>query len=190
PQFLRAQEAREARLLSAFACPVAVGQSCLGVLEWFGERMSQPDADLLEMMATLGGQIGQFIERREAEEALRESEQRYRAIVEGQAEMVCRVRPDGTILFVNGAYARARGTTAEELLGHSFWYFIEPADRPAVRELLERLSPEEPEVRIENRFETSSGTRWTLWTNRGLAFDADGRATEVQSSGIDITDRK
>ena len=122
--------------------------------------------------------------------ALSESEERYRAIVESQVEMVCRFRPEGNILFVNGAYARSRGTTPEALRGVNFWNFIEEEDRPNVRALLDRLRPGTPEVHIENRFETNEGVRWTLWTNRGLAFDADGRATEVQSSGIDITDRK
>lgn len=129
-------------------------------------------------------------ERKRAEQALRASEERYRAIVESQAEMICRFRTDGTILFVNSAYARARDTTPEALVGVNFWEFVDPEDRSRVRELLARLRPGAPEVRIENRFETAEGVRWTLWTNRGLAFDGDGRATEVQSAGIDITDRK
>jgi PAS domain S-box-containing protein len=129
-------------------------------------------------------------ERREAEDRLRQSEERYRAIVEGQAEMVCRSRPDGTILFVNGAYARARGSTPDGLVGSNFWSFVSEEDRPRVMAMMERLRPDDPEVRVENRFETVEGARWTLWTNRALAFDANGSATEVQSSGIDITDRK
>ena len=56
--------------------------------------------------------------------------------------------------------------------------------------MLERLTPRRPEIRIENRFETSDGVRWTLWTNRALGFDEAGRCTEAQSTGIDITDRK
>ncbi|HZM33891.1 MAG TPA: response regulator, partial [Burkholderiales bacterium] len=129
-------------------------------------------------------------ERRQAEEALRESEARYRAVVESQAEMVCRFRMDGTILFVNGAYARARGTTSEALAGTNFWSFISEADRVHVRAMLERLTPEAPEARIENRFQTTEGERWTLWTNRALAFDADRRVLEAQSTGVDITERK
>jgi PAS domain S-box-containing protein len=129
-------------------------------------------------------------EQKAALEASRAAEDRYRAIVEGQAEMLCRFRPDGTILFVNGAYARARGATAETLLGSNLWTFVDTEDEPAVRAMIEGLRPESPEVRIENRFDTAEGSRWTLWTNRALAFDADGRATELQSSGIDISDRK
>lgn len=124
------------------------------------------------------------------EEALRRSEERYRAIVDTQSEMVCRFRPEGEILFANGGYARARGTTPEALVGRSFWDFITDEDRPAVRALLDRLTPATPEIRIENRFETADGVRWTLWTNRALRFDEEGRCIEAQSTGIDITDRK
>jgi PAS domain S-box-containing protein len=129
-------------------------------------------------------------ERRAAASALRSSEQRYRAVVESQTEMVCRFRPDGTLLFVNGAYARARGTTPEALCARSFWDHIPAADHEGVRAMLARMTPEAPEVRIENRLETVEGERWTLWTNRALAFDAQGRVTEAQSTGIDITERK
>jgi len=129
-------------------------------------------------------------ELRRAEQAVRNSEERYRAIVESQSEMVCRFRPDGTILFANGAYARAQGTTPDDLVGANFWSLIDAEDRQGVKELLERLSPANPQVTIENRFETAQGARWTLWTNRGLAFDGQGRLIEAQSAGIDITARK
>jgi PAS domain S-box-containing protein len=126
----------------------------------------------------------------QAEEALRASEERYRILVESQSEMLCRFRRDGRILFVNGAYARARGTTAEALIGSSFWSFVPKAERPAVEAMLDRLRPESPEIRIENLFQTVDGERWILWTNRGLIFDANGRLLEAQSAGIDITRRK
>lgn len=128
--------------------------------------------------------------QKQTEQALRLSEERYRAIVESQTEMVCRFRPDGTILFVNGAYARARGSMPDALVHENFWQFVEENDRPAVRDMLARIRRESPELRVENRFETTEGIRWTLWTNRGISFDAEGRATEIQSSGIDITERK
>ena len=129
-------------------------------------------------------------DRRRTEEALRESEARYRAIVESQAEMVCRFRPEGAILFANSSYARSLGTTPEALIGRSFWDYVPPAEHPRVREMLSRLTPQSPVARIENRFETADGTRWTLWTNRALAFDAAGRLVEAQSTGVDMTERR
>jgi PAS domain S-box-containing protein len=128
--------------------------------------------------------------QRAAARALLESERRYRAVVESLSEMVCRFRPDGTIQFVNSAYASARGRTAEEMVGQNFWNFIPREDQAGVRAMLAGLTPQNPQARIENRFETTEGTRWTLWTNRALTFDADGRASEVQSTGVDITDRR
>lgn len=131
---------------------------------------------------------GNDLERAEA--ALRASEERYRALVESHAEMMCRFRPDGTILFANRAYARARGTTPEALQNANFWDFVPEDDRPAVRAMLDSLTPEAPESRVENRFETTDGERWVFWTNRAISFAPDGRLVEAQSSGIDITDRK
>ena len=156
---------------------------------WIADRgIARRDAS--GRVVRMAGSETDISARKEAEGALRASEERYRAIVESQIEMVCRFRPDGEILFVNAAYARARGTTADELMGRNFWDFVAESDRPAVRAQLDRLTPESPETAIENRFDTAAGVLWTLWTNRALAFDDLGRATEVQSSGIDITDRK
>jgi PAS domain S-box-containing protein len=162
---------------------VADGQPGTGDARGLCRRGHQPAAGV---QARVGSSLALARARREAEA----SEARYRAIVEGQAEMVCRFRPDGTILFANGAYARALGTTPDALAGVDFWDFVVKDDQASVRRMLDELSPEAPAVRIENRFDTTDGPRWTLWTNRGLAFDEDGRATEVQSSGIDITDRR
>ncbi len=144
----------------------------------------------ISLLETVAERTWIVIEKLRINVELRESEERYRAVVESQAEMLCRFKPDGTILFVNEAYARARGTTADRLIQDNFWEFVAEADRPAVRAMLESLTPEQPETRIENRFETVEGERWTLWTNRALRFDESGHPMELQSSGTDITDRK
>jgi PAS domain S-box-containing protein len=128
--------------------------------------------------------------RKRAEEALRVSEEGYRAVVETQTELLCRFHTDGTILFVNGAYIRARNSSRESLIGRNFWQFIPEGERAEVRLMIDRLTPDAPEIRIENRFETADGLRWILWTNRALRFDANGHWLEAQSTGIDITDRK
>ena len=69
--FPRASLAAQEGLHAAFGFPVLLGAEVLGVLEFFSEQIQKPDGELLEMMSAIGSQIGQFIERKEAEDALR-----------------------------------------------------------------------------------------------------------------------
>jgi len=78
--FPRASLAAQSGLHSAFACPLRAGGEVLGVLEFFSPSIRPPDADLLEMMNTLGGQIGQFVQQHSARSELRRTEARTRAI--------------------------------------------------------------------------------------------------------------
>ena len=66
------------------------------------------------------GFIGSAIDvtdRRRQESALRQSEERYRAVVDSQTELVCRFTPDLTLTFVNEAYCRFLGKRRDEVLG-------------------------------------------------------------------------
>jgi PAS domain S-box-containing protein len=63
----------------------------LGVVEFFSREIGQPDQELLNMLATVGSQIGQFIERQRAETELRESEQNYRMLFESIDEGFCTI---------------------------------------------------------------------------------------------------
>ena len=69
--FPRAPVASRAGLHSAFGFPILLGGEVLGVLEFFSHQIRQPDTKLLNLLSAVGSQIGQFIERTEAEAALR-----------------------------------------------------------------------------------------------------------------------
>jgi len=69
--FPRASIAAQKGLHAAFGSPILLGAQVLGVLEFFSHEIQQPDHRLLEMMSAIGSQVGQFIERKEAEDALR-----------------------------------------------------------------------------------------------------------------------
>ena len=72
--FPRASIAAREGLHAAFGFPILLGNEVLGVMGFFSQEIWQPDQDQLNMMATIGSQIGQFIERKRAEEELRRSE--------------------------------------------------------------------------------------------------------------------
>jgi len=69
--FPRALIASRENLQSAFGFPILLGNEVLGVLEFFSHQIRQPDTKLLKLLSAVGSQIGQFIERTEAEAALR-----------------------------------------------------------------------------------------------------------------------
>jgi len=129
-------------------------------------------------------------ERRRAEQALRESEDRYRAIVQDQMELVSRWRPDTTLTFVNDAYCRYFGETRETLLGQSFLHHLPDEDRERFERHAAILGPGNVVETIEHRIIDGNGqTRWLQWTDRAIV-DGTGRITEIQSVGRDITERQ
>lgn len=125
-----------------------------------------------------------------AEAKLREAEQRYRAVLEDQTEMICRFKSDGTVVFANAAYCRFLGKTVEEVLGRKYEPVIHPDDLEGVHERLSKLTPGNPIVVIENRIVLRGGEiRWTQWTNHAL-FTPEGQLHEYQAVGKDITERR
>jgi PAS domain S-box-containing protein len=137
------------------------------------------------------GIIRDVTEYKRAEEALRQSETRYRCIVEDQTELICRFLPDGTITFVNEAYCRYFGKKHEELIGHTFRPLIHEEDRAKVQKHLASISPEKPVSTHEHRVIAPNGEiRWQQWTNRMVIDEQQERLIEFQSVGRDITDRK
>ena len=69
--FPRRPIATQEGLHGAFAFPILLEHEVLGVLEFFSRHIQKPDPALLQMMTSIGSQIGQFIERRKAEEGLK-----------------------------------------------------------------------------------------------------------------------
>jgi PAS domain S-box-containing protein len=120
---------------------------------------------------------------------LRESEEKYRTIVEDQTEMICRWKPDGTITYANEVYCRYFGKTCNELIGCVLPHIIEE-DRETLKGHAAGLNSENPVGMMENRAVMPTGEiRWQHWTNRAI-LDGQGNVVEFQSVGRDITDRK
>lgn len=68
--FPRAQFAEGAGLRAGFGFPILLGDEVIGVIEFFSQEIRQPDEELLEIIGSVGSQIGQFQERKRAEEKL------------------------------------------------------------------------------------------------------------------------
>jgi PAS domain S-box-containing protein len=129
-------------------------------------------------------------ERRKKGEALQESEERYRAVIEHQTELVCRFLPDATLTFVNLAYARYFGKSPDELIGQSFLSVIPEEERQAAMDHIQSLGKKPSPGSCERRVITAQDElRWLQWVDRPI-FNDHGCVVEFQSVGRDITERK
>ncbi|MBZ5536608.1 MAG: response regulator [Acidobacteriia bacterium] len=84
--FPRSATAAQENLHAAFGFPIRTGDGIIGVLEFFSKEIQQPDEDLLRMFGSIGSQVGQFIERCQAEEELKQYAHHLEAAKELQEE--------------------------------------------------------------------------------------------------------
>jgi PAS domain S-box-containing protein len=120
-------------------------------------------------------------------ESVKQSEKRYRHIVEDQTEFVCRFMPGGIITFANPALHRLAGYAPGSLAGLSFLSFIPPLDREYVGRAILSLTIENPVSTLEHRVTMPDGTiSWLQWTNRAI-FDTKGEFIGYQAVGREIT---
>lgn len=143
------------------------------------------------LINTLADMLRTFYDRKQAEEALRLGEARYRAVVEHQTEFIVRWTRDGTRTFVNEAYCQYFGLTPEQALLADFMPLIAEEDRAAVQAKIARL------LSGAVRFETDThrvikpdgSIGWQEWIDQAL-YDETGQISEFQSVGRDVTERK
>ena len=127
--------------------------------------------------------------RSDYELAMADSSARHRALVEDQAEMVSQALADGTLVYVNPAYARHFGREQDALRGANLFDFIDPVDAPTVRALVTHVLQTGVSQEGENRMvEPDGAERWIAWTNTRQR-DAQGRPL-LHSVGRDVTARK
>ncbi len=130
------------------------------------------------------------IEREVAVRRTRESECRYRGVVEDQTDLICRFTPDGTLVFVNQAYCRFQGKTRQQLLGTSFFPTLAEQDREIPLQQFARLTPSDPIQAFDSKLLLGNGKLvWQQCAVRAL-FDETGRIREFQAVVEDITRRK
>ncbi len=133
-------------------------------------------------------------ERVKAGEALRESEERYRGVVQNTTAVILRVDPQGIIRFANERALEFFGYSAEELIGKHAVGTIIPGQETTGRDLAAMVDEiaENPDRFHSNANENlrKNGQRvWMEWTNSGI-YDEDGRLKEFLAVGIDATERR
>jgi PAS domain S-box-containing protein len=185
--FPRLDSARKYGLHSAFACPIGVANRKLGVIEFFSRHMREADAGLLETMGTVAGNIAQFIERRQAEEELRQSEQELADFFENATVGLHWVGAHGTILRANQAELDMLGYRREEYVGRRIADFH--VDENVICDILRRLKAGEELDEYPARLRCKDGSIKDVLIDSSVLF-RDGEFVHTRCFTRDVTQRK
>lgn len=198
--FPRAAAAAQAGLHAAFGFPMQLGPQTLGVLQFFSHDIRSPDDDLLEMAGAVGRQIGQFIERKRAEAALRRSEEQnarlfqqaetrkvqFEQMFASTSDGMLLLDPSGRIVALNPQSAEFFGVVPDEVVGHPVARLVEKVKETGIwsttegRALLAAIERETERAAgdLEVRFPTARTLHWQT---------APSRDTHGHVMGLTIT---
>ncbi len=187
-RFPRAAGLELSGIKTGFAFPVLAGRQTAAVLEFFSdEPNAQVDEQLLDLMASVGTQLGRAVERRRTDET------RFRTVVDHLPAMVLLRDLEGRFLLVNRRYEdfyrvaneAIQGRTMRELerdLGVHLQADLSKAhDRQAIEE--NRAVEHEIEVDLDGRTVVLASVKFPI-------PDASGQAVALGGIELDITDRK
>lgn len=190
--FRRVPIALRAGLRTALAFPVAVGSQVLGVVEMCATEVHQPDETLLSGVSLLGGQIGQYLLRAQAQQQLGESEKRFRCLTALSSdwywEQDARLR---FIRFEGRGVTRPGAEMAPAMIGRRNWEVegLVPGsgDWDGHRATLERR---EPFRDFEYVYRDGNGEMVHVSANGDPNHDSDGQFTGYRGTARDITVHK
>lgn len=120
---------------------------------------------------------------------LKESEEKYRLLIENQLDLVVEVNAKNEFNFVSPSYCNLFGKTEEELLGKSFIPLVHEEDRLTTEKEMEKLFVEPYTCTVEQRAMTTKGWRWLEWHDKAI-LDDENNITAVFGVGRDITEKK
>ncbi len=179
-------------LHSAFAFPILLNKDVLGVIEFFSHKIKQPDKYLLQMFDVIGSQIGQFIERKEAEEALHKSEQQFQLALKAsqmgywswdiQKDLIKWAEHVATL---HGLEEKSFEGSLEEYL-----LFVEPEDREFVRLKIFEAIEKKSEFIIEFRIIWADKTVHWIHSRGQVFYDEEDQPTRMLGFAIDVTNKK
>src|SRR2546430_237575 len=127
-------------------------------------------------------------ERLRAEQALRNSEQSYRSLVDGVRDVIFALSPGGEVTSLNPAFEEMTGFPPAEWVGRPFEAFVHPDDVPLALDLFGRVLQGEPRPTIQFRILTRAGT-YRVAEFSATAQLRDGRLTGILGIGRDVTGR-
>ncbi len=133
--------------------------------------------------------VHDITDRLKAQVELKESQEKYKLLVDNQTDLVIKVAANGDLLYASPSYSRLFDKKEKELTGTSFVQFIHPEDKGPTLEKLKKIKEPPYSVYTEQRAHTRHGWRWIGWMNTAVKSPS-GKITKIIMVGRDITQRK
>ncbi|MGA1841446.1 MAG: PAS domain S-box protein [bacterium] len=134
--------------------------------------------------------IGQDVtDRKQAEEAIKEREEKYRLLIENQTDLVVKMDSEKRFLFVSPSYCRLFGKNEKDLLGENFLSFIHEEDREATAQAMQKLCTRPHTCFVIHRALIKSRLIWIEWSLKAI-IDKNGNIDTILGGGRDVTQRK
>ncbi|MEH1941895.1 MAG: adenylate/guanylate cyclase domain-containing protein [Nostoc sp.] len=184
----RSQPAAEAGLHAAFGFPILDDSEILGVMVFFSRDVQPKDKDLLQMVGSIGSQIAQFIKRKQAEDALVESEERYRDLFENANDLIQCVNAYGRFLYVNRAWREALGYSEAEIANMNVFDIIHPEFKQECLQRFYRVLSGEKIDRVKAAFVTKDGQTIFIEGNINCKF-VEGHPVAIRGIFRNVTHR-
>ena len=160
----------------ALVIPVDAGDRTIGVLSFASPDRREPEERLLRSLKAIGVQLGQFLQKKLAEQALVESEMRFRETFEHAASGIAHIGLDRKFIRVNRRLCEIFGYAEQELIGRTGREFSHPEDLDIVNAQRPQLHAGAIDrVQVEKRYLRKDGG--TIWVNVTVAL-ARGRQGE------------
>jgi len=183
-KFLSAQN-----IISIMVAPIFVGSDWWGIIGFDDCLLAREWSPVeIEALKTAANVLGAAIQRRQAEEALLESEKKYRLVVDNANEGIV-ITQDGMLKFANPSISQFTGYSENTIKETSILDLIHPDDRQMVIEHhRKRMSGEEiPRTYAFRMIDRNGHTRWIR--NNGVLVEWEGRPATLNFL-LDNTERK
>lgn len=185
----RAAAAHRLGLRSFFAFPIPGSGRTTGVLSFFARKVAEPEPFVLSLLETLGHQIGDFIERKRGEEAIRESEARFHAFMDNSPSAAFLKDEAGRYLYANCTFERMFRVPRDEIWGKTDRDLL-PADIAArVRANDLAVLTENRPVELTEAMPVPDGGQREWMVFKFPITEANGRRL-LGGIAIDVTERR
>ena len=187
PEFASAASAKS--LYSTFVGGVLITLLLFGLTYSQVNARAAAEASAADLRVSEGKVRKTLTDRERAEEALRESEERYRDLVENANDIVFSLDLEGNVTSINRAVESLTGYTQKELIGMNMSEFLTPVSTASAREMTQRKLAGEERTNYEVEVTAKDGRLFTLEISSRLAIN-HGKPIGVQGVGRDITTRR